>query len=105
MPPAARSRSVFHCARPSSASRCTTRKTMSHAPSPICGLEGKKTRGESGSERREYRRSAQAALKRALKHKKHTRCRHVAMIAQDFAFVAQRSLLQFKCGLNRVDHL
>src|SRR5664279_3779470 len=36
MPPAARSRAAFHCASASSASRCTTRKATSHAPSPIC---------------------------------------------------------------------
>src|SRR5664279_3756101 len=105
MAPRPRSRTVFHCARPSSASRCTIRKAMSQAPSLTGSLERKEARGEAGSERGEHRRSEQAALERALEHEQHARRRHVAVAAQHLALVAQRALLQIERRFHSVEHL
>src|SRR5450759_2496335 len=109
MPPAARSRAVFHCASASSASRCTTRKATSHAPSPLCrplrGLERQEAGGEAGPERRQHRRSAQASLERAIEHEQHARRRHVAMAAQHLTLITQGACLQLEGRLHRIEHL
>ena len=90
----------------SSASRCDDQER--DQPRPLTHAQPRaraEVCGETRAERREHRRAAQAAPQRALENEQHGRRRHVAVVAQHFALVAQRAFLQFERDLDRVEHL
>src|SRR5262245_33142202 len=93
------------CARQSSTTLCASTNATSQAPSPMHRLEREQVCGEARPQSGEHGRTAQAPLQHPFKHKQDSWRRHVAVAAQDFALVAQRSFLQLECDFDRIKHL
>src|SRR4029078_4616182 len=88
-----------------SSTLCAKRNATSHAPSPIERLERQKIGSKAGTQRRKHDRSGQTAPQSTFENKENRWRRHVAVTAQNIAFVAERAFLQLQRNFNRVEHL